>query len=99
MEVNVALKDDKVIIKLNKPLDVVESYSTKIYNVKKIVIETLDVVLECFDEENKLLGSFFYRINGKETIDGHLYKEDIEINLIDNGTISEDIFKWNGCNN
>ena len=99
MKVDVALKDDKVIIELSKPLDVVESSSTRIYDVKKIIIETLDVVLECFDVNNKLLGSFFYRIDGNQTIDGHLYREDIEINLIDDGHISEDVFKWNGCNN
>lgn len=99
MKVNVELKNDMVIINFSKALDVVESSSVRIFNVKKITIETLDVVLVCFDENDKTLGEIFYRIDGKQTINGYLFKEDMDINLISDGAISEDIFKWNGTSN
>ena len=98
MNANVNLKDDIITIELSKPLSVVESYSTKIYNVKKIVIETLDVVLDCFDENDKILGSIFYRIDGKQNIHGEMWEEMYNISLIENGTISEDIFIQNAYN-
>lgn len=98
MNANVNLKDDIITVKLSKPLDVVESYSTRIYNVKKIVIETLDVVLDCFDENDKILGSIFYRIDGKQNIHGEMWDEDYDIYLIEDGKISEDIFMQNAYN-
>ena len=86
--------NDKVIITFDKPVQI-QTESTWIYNIKKIVIETIDVVLECFDKDNQLMSSVFYRINGNETIYIEDYEDNEDLYLIEDGVISEDIFRWN----
>ena len=98
MNVDVKIEDDKITVEFDKVVNNIQTNSIWIYGVKKVVIETLDVVLECYDKSNKLIGSIFYRIDGKISVWAEHYDDGDTIYLIEDGRISEDVFNWNACN-
>ena len=91
----IQIENDKIKVTFDKK-GTIQTKAIRIYDIKTIVIETIDVVIDCFSEDESLIGSIYYRLNGNLNVEYEDNDFVKDISLIEDGHISEDIFKWSG---
>lgn len=91
----IQIESDKIRVTFDKK-GTIQTKAIRIYDIKTIVIETIDVVIDCFSEDKSLTGSIYYKLDGNLNVEYEDNDFTENIPLIEDGHISEDIFKWNG---